>query len=228
MPFGLATGVDPNDASARFKRRALPQAQGPRTGFKSVLALFQIVVEPVQRALVQVREVRRVMYGVSFIRIDHGRRGNAKRTQSVTKLQSLRRRAFDISGADVAECRRAHLMDEINSRRFCVYVGIVVNRYSKVRNHPLIDAILAVIGLPVADAGTGHRCLEAIGLRHGPHRHEAAVAVASNAQSFAVDRPGRGSRIKAGQDVSQIAMTEVTHIRGTKSLSLTVTATRIG
>src|SRR5947207_2719220 len=70
--------------------------------------------------------------------------------------------------------RRLHLLDEGDRRALRVDLRIVVYRGAEVRDHPAVDVVLAVVALPVADAGAGHRRLEALRLRDRPHRHVAA------------------------------------------------------
>src|SRR5437764_11565432 len=79
--------------------------------------------------------------------------------------------------------RRPYLLDETNGRALFVNCRIIVNGCAEERDHPLVDAVLAIVALPVRDSGAGYCCLEAVCLRDGPHCHVAAVAPTRHPQT---------------------------------------------
>src|SRR5205807_8552547 len=109
-----------------------------------------------------------------------------------------------------------------------LFRSIVVHRGAEVRDHPLVDAVLAVVALPVGDAGAGDGGAEAIGLRHRPHRHVAAVAPAADAEPLAVDRRHADRLVHAGQNVAQIAVAEILDVGPRELFALAVAAARVG
>ncbi len=105
---------------------------------------------------------------------------------------------------------------------------VLVCGRSEKRNHPLADAVLASVAQPVGDARAGDGGLEAVGLRHSPHRHEAAVTPAADAHPISVDGIFPQHFVDAGHDVLEIAIAEVFYVRARERLSLSVTAAGIG
>src|SRR5438876_12154629 len=100
----------------------------------------------------------------------------------------LRRRAFRVALTDNDQRRCFHLLYVVNGRTFLVDGGIVVNRCTEERDHPLIDQVLAIVTLPITNAGTGHGTTESISLRDSPHRHVAAVTPSGHAETRRIDR----------------------------------------
>src|SRR6185437_14240147 len=95
-------------------------------------------------------------------------------------------------------------------------------------DHPLVDGVLAVVTLPVREAGAHDRCLEAMGLRRSKHGHESTVAPAGEAEAVVIDRIARLHPVDARQDVAQVAVAHVeAHALG-EALALAITAARVG
>jgi len=126
--------------------------------------------------------------GVPFVAVDDELGRHAEGLQRVPELVGLRRRHLGVALPLQYQGRRAHRLDEADGRAAGVDPGIVVHRGAKIRDHPLVDAVLTVVALPVDDAGAGHRGAEAPRLGDRPHRHVAAVAPAHDRQAILVDR----------------------------------------
>ena len=62
----------------------------------------------------------------------------------------------------------------------------------------------------------GDRRLEAVGLRHRPHGHEAAVAAAGEPEARLVDGRRLYRGIDAGQNVAQVAVAEIADVGAVK------------
>src|ERR1051326_8142878 len=124
----------------------------------------------------------------------------------------LGRRTFCIVLADDNKGGGLHVFDEADRRTFLIYFGVVVNGCAEKRDHPLPDQVLAVITLPVCDARTCDGCVETICLRHCPHRHEAAVAPAGDAEAVRINRISLYRRIYSSEIVAQIAASEILDI----------------
>src|SRR6266404_3140195 len=120
---------------------------------------------------------------MTFARINDELRWNTECPQRVPEFVRLRRRTFGVALADYDECRRLHILDELDWRTLVVNSRIIVNGCAKERDHPLIDEILPVITLPIANAGADHCSFKSIGLRDGPHRHESAITPSGHANS---------------------------------------------
>src|SRR5207245_6158809 len=93
---------------------------------------------------------------------------------------------------------------------------------------PLIDQVLAIVTLPVGNAGTGKGGGETVGLRDCPLVHEPAVTPAGNAETLGIDWVFLRDSVDASHAVTQIAVPKIFHIRAGELFSLTVTAARIG
>ena len=93
---------------------------------------------------------------------------------------------------------------------------------------PLVDEVLAVVALPVGEAGAGHGGAEARGLGDGPHAHVAAVAPAGDADAVVVDRQRLHGFIHAAEDVAEIAVAEVADVCLCESLAEAQAAAGIG
>ena len=121
-----------------------------------------VVVEPLQHAFEPVANVLRIVEPVPFAGINHEFRLHSQRLQRVPELVRLRRRALRIAIAHHHQRRRFHVLDERDRRAFRVHRRIVIHRRAEIRNHPLIDPILAVIALPIRDARARERRAETI------------------------------------------------------------------
>src|SRR5437667_3624073 len=152
---------------------------------------------------------------------------NTKRSQSVPEFVGLRRRAFRVALTDNDESRCFHLLYVVNRRTFLVHSRIVVNRCAEERNHPLINQVLAVVTLPVGNAGTRNGATEAISLRDSPHRHVATVTPSGDAETRRIDWIFFYRGIDPGEDVTQIAGAKIFHVGAGELFSLAVTSTRI-
>src|SRR5260370_32620668 len=100
------------------------------------------------------------------------------------ELEALWSRTLAIAISDNDQRRRLHVLDVLDSRTLRIHRRIVIYRLAEERHHPLIDRVLSVVALPVADARTSHRRPEPCRPRHTEHRHEPAIAPAR--QSLAV------------------------------------------
>src|SRR5580658_2155540 len=194
-------------------RRSLIRASLPRP-------LREVAVEPRQDPACDVALVGRVADAVPLAGVDHQRGRYAQRVQRVPELLRLRGRAFDVALADEHEGRRAHVADVRDRRALRVHGGIGVDRGAEEREHPLVDPVLAVVALPVRDAGAGEGRFEAVRLRDGPHRHVAAVAEPTDTQARVVDRRDFFDGVDPGQDVAQIAAAEVLDVGRREALAL--------
>src|SRR2546430_8279176 len=112
---------------------------------------------------------------------------NTKRLQGVPEFVGLRRRTFRIALTDYHQGGGLHILNEVNRRTLLVNGGIVVNRCAEERNHPLIDQVLAIVTLPVGNAGTGDSAAETVSLADSPHGHKAAVTPAGHAETRRID-----------------------------------------
>src|ERR1700758_4504795 len=126
--------------------------------------------------------MRRVAEPVPFIRIDGIGGRYPERPERVLELLGLRCRTLDVFGTDTGKDRRLDVADKVYRRGTGVYLRIVIHRGAEIRDHPLVDAVFAVIGQPVTDAGEGDPSLETVRLGHRPHGHEAAIAAACDPQ----------------------------------------------
>src|SRR6202163_2538695 len=188
---------------------------------------FQIFIEPSEGALERILRVLRIAQAVTFAGVDHYRSRHTLGLQRVPELLGLRRRAFDVALTDVLEGRRAYVLDVVDRRGARIHRRIVVHRRAEVGQHTGVDAVLAIVRLPVAQACSGNRRLEAVRLRHRPHAHEAAVAAARHAEPPLVNRRGVFRRVDAGEDIAQIAISKIADVGGGESLTLSEAAARV-
>src|SRR5215469_10117991 len=144
------------------------------------------------------------------------------------ELVGLRCRALAVAIADDDKSGRARVLDEVDRRAFGVDRRIVIYGRAEVRDHPLIDGVLAVVALPVRQARAGDGGLETVGLGDGEHGHEAAVAPAGDAYALRIDGVFRLNGVHAFEDVTQVAVAEVLAVGFGEGLALAEAAARIG
>src|SRR5438034_11376198 len=144
---------------------------------------------------------------MAFAGVDDELGRDLKRSQRVPEFEGLRRRAFGVVFTNNHQRWRLHVLDEVNRRTFLVNSGIVVNRCTEERDHPLIDQVLAVVTLPISNASTDDGSTETVGLRDSPHRHVTAVTPPGHAETRRIDRIFFYRGIDPGEDVAQIAAT---------------------
>src|ERR1051326_1269034 len=164
---------------------------------------------------------------MAFTRVDDELRRDAECAQGVPKFVGLCRRTFRVAFADDDQRRRLYILDELDRATFVVSSRILINGCAEERNHPLVDEILAVITLPVANPRAGYGRFESIGLGDVPHRHESAITPAGHAQAIWVDRIFFDRGVDTGEIVAQIAMAEIFHVGAREIFTLTMTAARI-
>src|SRR4030095_16044290 len=140
----------------------------------------------------------------------------------------LRRWAFGVSLADDDERGGLYIFDKANRRTFLINVWIVINRRAKERDHPLIYQVLAIVTLPIRNAGTCDRGAETICLCNRPHGHESPITPPHDAETVGINRIFLYCSVESGEIVAQIAASEILHVRTGELLTLAVTAARIG
>ena len=91
----------------------------------------------------------------------------------------------------------------------------------------MIDQVLAIITLPIGNAGPRDGATETIGLGDCPHGHEPAVTPAGHTETRRVDRVLCDGGVDSGESVSKVAAAEVFHIGACEILSLAVATARI-
>jgi len=128
------------------------------------------------------------------------------------ELIGLRRRTLGVAVPHRDKRRRRHIANEINRRAARIDRGIVIHRRPKIRDHPLVDQILAVVTLPVRNPRARDRGAEAMRLRHRPHGHVAAITPAGDSQTLGIDRQKSDHLIDTQQNVAQIALAEVLNV----------------
>src|SRR5437763_3161391 len=89
-------------------------------------------------------------------------RRNPKRLESMPELKRLRGGALAVPFAYHHQRWRLHLLDEIDSRAFRVHGRIVIHRGAKIRDHPLVNRIFAIVALPISYARPGDSCTESV------------------------------------------------------------------
>src|SRR5712692_2847949 len=151
-------------------------------------SLFQVLIEPADRPLLDVLDVVGLANAVPLVLVNDELCRDPEGLQCVPELVALRRRHLGVAVAVEHERGSLDVLDERDRRRTGVDVRVFVDGFPEVRHHPLVDAVLSVVALPVDDARPGHGGLETPGLCHGPHRHVAAVAPSNDAQPVLVDR----------------------------------------
>src|SRR5947199_1087505 len=119
---------------------------------------------------------------MAFAGIDDELGRHLERSQCVPEFVGLLRRTFGVVLTNNDERWSLHVLDEMNRRTFFVNGGIVVDRCAEERDHPLIDQVLAVVTLPIGNAGARGRGAETSCLRHCPHRHVSAVTPAGDSR----------------------------------------------
>ena len=130
--------------------------------------------------------MRRLANAVPLVRIDHEAGRYVHGLQRMPIFDRLRRRHLDVALPGVNEGGSPRVLDRADRRNGPVRVRVLVHRFAEVRDHPLVDAVDSVIADPVGQAATRDDRLETVGLGVGPHRHEAAVAVAHEAEAIVV------------------------------------------
>src|SRR5258708_3130167 len=123
---------------------------------KSRGELSQVLVEPGDRSIHSVDLILWLDEEMALARIDYDLGRHAERSQSVPEFVRLRGRAFRVALTDDDQGRCLHIFDEVNGGTLLVNGGIVVDRRTEEGNHPLINQVLAVIALPIGNAGAGH------------------------------------------------------------------------
>src|SRR5271166_1187504 len=167
------------------------------------------------------------MESVAFAGIDDKLSLHSKRLERMPELIALGRGTFAIVLANDYQRGRLDILDKRDGRAFCVHGRIVINRGAKVRKHPLVDGILAVIALPVRDACARHGGAEAIGLGDREHRHVTAVAPAGHTDALLIYRIPRGDGVYSGENVAQVAVAKVLDVGCGEGLARAVAAARI-
>ena len=104
---------------------------------------------------------------------------------------------------------------------------VVIDAGAEERDHPLVDGVLAVVALPVGEAGAGDGGAEALRLGDGEHGHEAAVAPAGEAFAVLVDGVLGFDGVDAREDVAEVAVAEVLEVGGGELLALAEAAARV-
>src|SRR6476469_4095941 len=140
----------------------------------------------------------------------------------------LRRRAFRIVLTSNDERWGLHVFNKTNGRTFLVNGRIIINRCAEKRDHPLTDQVLAIVTLPIRDASASYSGVETIGLRNGPHGHEAAVTPPSHAETRRIDWIFFRDQVDAGHRVAQIAAAKIFHVCAGKIFACAVTAAGVG
>src|SRR5262249_2719120 len=174
---------------------------------------LESLVEPFDPAPQDVATVLRPAHEVALARGNDPLRRHLHRLQGVVKLLRLRQGAGQVALADQHESGCLDALDEGDRRAACVDGRVVVDRGTEIRDQPLVDPILAVIALPVGDPGAGDRGPEAIGLRHRPHGHVAAVTPPTDTEAVFVHRLDAKDLVQAGQDGAPIALAAVLDVR---------------
>src|SRR5262249_40626225 len=95
-------------------------------------------------------------------------------------------------------------------------------------DHPLIDQVLAIVTLPIRNAGTCDSGVETVGLRDGPHGHEPAVTPTHHAEAVGINLIFLNCGIDSGKVVAQIAAAQISSIRAGDPFTLAVTSAWIG
>ena len=105
-----------------------------------------------------------------------------------------------------------------------VRVGRVALQEERVE---LADVRRVVEARPVGDDRERDRRREAVGLRHRPRRHEAAVAAAGDRDARVVDDAVGDERVDAGEDVLAVAAAHVAEVRARELLAAAARAARV-
>src|ERR1700761_3192545 len=164
----------------------------------------------------------RRMESMSFVRIHDQLRLDALSTQRVPELEALRSRTLAVAISHNNQRWRLHVLDVFDRRTLRIHRSVVVYRLAEERHHPLIDRVLSVITLPVADTSARDRRLEPCRPRHTKHGHEPAITPARQSLAILVDREALLQHVHPSQNVSQVAIAKVLDIRLGKLLSLSI------
>src|SRR5579863_2628318 len=181
-----------------------------------------IVAKPRYRALHQVPDMIRIVKAVAFAGIDDELGLHSQSLQGMPEFVALRRGTFGVAVSHDNQRGRFDVLNEVNRRAFCIHRGIVVDGGAEIRNHPLVDSVLAVVALPVGKAGAGYGRAETIGLRDRPHRHESAVTPSAYAYALFIHRKLLHHRIHSAQDVAQVSIAEVLDVGARELFAFTV------
>src|SRR5579883_2184114 len=224
--------VDPMTALVRHRRSTRTHRQGLRC-LRLLRRLlrslhWKVGIQPRQGTFHDVPTVSGSVDLVALAGIDHELRGDAQRFEGVPELTRLGNRAFQVALTHKDERWCFHALDESDGRTARVNLGVIIHGGAEVGDQPLIDAVLAVIALPVGDAGAGDGGAKALGLRDGPHRHVAAVTPAGDGRAIFIYRGRLQDFVNSGEDVAQVAVAEVLHISARELLAVAVTAARVG
>ena len=152
---------------------------------------------------------------------------HTQRLQSVPEFIGLRGGTLGITLAGDNQGRGLYLFNVTNRWTFLVHPGIIINGWTEERNHPLVDQVLAIITLPVGNAGTCYCCLKTIRLRNCPHRHVAAVAPAGHSKTNGIDRMFRDGGIYSGKYVAKVASTKIFYVSAGEIFALTIASPRV-
>src|SRR5262249_34629230 len=93
---------------------------------------------------------------------------------------------------------------------------------------PLVNSILAIVALPIRNAGASHGGAKALGLSHCPHGHVTAITPAADADPILIYRCYTEHLVHAGKDVAQITIAEVLNVRAGELFPLAETAEWVG
>ncbi len=143
------------------------------------------------------------------------------------ELVRLGRGTLAVAVADKDERRGLDVLDEINRRAFGVDVRVVVNGGAEEGDHPLIDVVLAVVALPIGDAGARDGGAEPSGLSDRPHRHIAAVTPSRDPDLVFIHRKFFDELVHAGHDVAEVAVAEVADVGLREGFPLPEAAARV-
>src|SRR5438067_6134436 len=138
---------------------------------------LQMRVEPADDPLDTVAHMVWPLDPMPLVLVDHELRLYAECLQRVPELVALRERDLGVALSVQHERRRPHVADEGDGAGARVDLRVFVDALAEVRQHPLVDAILPVVALPVGDAGACNGSGESVRTGDGPHRHVTAVAV---------------------------------------------------
>src|SRR5438552_7441690 len=189
--------------------------------------LLKILVEPSDGLVHSVALIFGFDEEMAFAGINDELGRHLERSQCVPEFVGLRRRTFGVVLTDNHQRWSPHVLDEMNRRTFFVNGWIIVNRRAEERDHPLIDQILAVVTLPIGDAGAGDCASEPICLRDRPHGHETAVAPSGHTKTIGVNGIFFYGGIDSSHGVAQIAVSEIFYVRASELFALAITAARV-
>src|SRR6266576_4735432 len=166
----------------------LPSPNITEPGADHSLLRRHLRLEPVQRPLQHVSSMFRRTECMSFVRIDDQLSLYTLSTQRMPELEALRSRALAVAISYYDQRRRLYVLDVFDRRTLRVHRRIVVHGLAEEWHHPLVDRVLPVVALPIADARAGHRRLEPRSPRYTEHRHKSAIAPARQALAVLINR----------------------------------------